>query len=176
MLMRQGQWRGISSALGQGSSPSPMGRSPPCFPEEPGAHRVSRELGEHRTSKDGASEHSPGIQQSMAKVLLTMIQVFLLPWLDFSSLNLPFGTHAILAPRCSFGKGLHSFAALYCLHEMTGAQMITCPNLITTTKPKSILPFLEDPLRLGFKHLAPLAFKIWTPYGRIWFFNLLLGF
>lgn len=54
-------------------------------------------------------------------------------------------------------------------------QMITCPNVISRTKPKSIVPFLEGPLRLGFRHLMSLAFKIWLPYGKTSFFKLLLG-
>lgn len=56
MLMRKGQRKDISSALVQGSSPSPVVGSLPCSPEEPDAHRTSREQGEHRTSKDGWAE------------------------------------------------------------------------------------------------------------------------
>lgn len=67
---------------------------------------------------DRASQRSPDIQQPIAKVLLTMIQGFLLPWLDLRSLDLPFGTHAILAPRSSFGKGFPSFTTPYCLYEI----------------------------------------------------------
>lgn len=89
---------------------------------------------------EGASEHDTGFFTAMARILFSLSAFW-------NPCN--FSTQKFFWQQVS--QFHYTFLFLW---DETGTQIITRPNIITRTKPKSILPFLEGPLRLGFKHLT----------------------